>query len=60
MFPVSGSWVPATISSLQPRGWGGVLIWMQAERAPFVGIALAVVVLVVETVFLLSYIARSF
>jgi hypothetical protein len=44
---------------LQPSTAGGVLIWMQAERAPFVGIVLAVLVVAVETLGLLAYAAPA-
>jgi hypothetical protein len=40
--------------SLQPTTRDGVLIWMQVERAPMLGIALAVLVLVVEGVGLVA------
>jgi hypothetical protein len=40
---------------LQPTTPSGVLIWMHAERSPFVGIVLAVVFVVVETVGLIAY-----
>jgi hypothetical protein len=40
---------------LQPSTGGGVLIEMQAERAPYVGIVLAVLVLAAETIGLVAY-----
>lgn len=44
---------------LQPTSEDGVLIEMQAERSPFVGIVLAVAILCIETFALVSYAQRA-
>lgn len=40
---------------MQRSSAGGVLVWMQAERAPYVGIVLALLILCVETIGLITY-----
>lgn len=40
---------------MQRRSLGGVLVLMQAERAPYVGIVLALLILCVETIGFITY-----